>query len=63
MLGLPAEVVHVCGDPAALPVLRALAEECGDELEVGDRGGMLWVEGRVGYPHVAVALGAFILCT
>lgn len=35
LLGLPARSLHVCGDPAALHVLRALVEECGDELEVG----------------------------
>lgn len=35
LLGLPARELHVCGDPGALPLLRKLAAECGDELEVG----------------------------
>ncbi|EFJ52880.1 hypothetical protein VOLCADRAFT_41250, partial [Volvox carteri f. nagariensis] len=34
LLGLAAREVHVAGDPAVLPLLRALAAECGDELEV-----------------------------
>lgn len=38
LLGLPARELHVCGDPAALPLLRALARDCGDELEVGFKG-------------------------
>ncbi len=39
LLGLPAHELHVCGAPEALPLLRRLAEECGDELEVGRLGG------------------------
>lgn len=31
---LQARMLHVCGDPGALPLLRQLVEECGDELEV-----------------------------
>jgi hypothetical protein len=39
LLGLRAREVHVCGDPAALPLLQQLAEQCGDELQVkGGRG-------------------------
>lgn len=34
LLGAPAAEVHVCGDPAAEPVVRALAAVAGDELEV-----------------------------
>ncbi|GLC71011.1 hypothetical protein PLESTF_001060700 [Pleodorina starrii] len=34
LLGLAAVEVHVAGDPAVLPLLRVLVEECGDELEV-----------------------------
>ena len=32
ILGLPAREVHVCGDPAALPLIRLLAAEAGDSL-------------------------------
>lgn len=32
LLGLPAAHVHVCGSADALPLLRSLAERCGDEL-------------------------------
>jgi hypothetical protein len=32
---LQARTLHVCGDPAALPLLQRLVDECGDELEVG----------------------------
>lgn len=39
LLGLAAREVHVAGDPGALPLLRRLAEECGDELEVCRGGG------------------------
>ena len=34
LLGLPAEQLHVCGDPAVLPLLERLADECGDKLTV-----------------------------
>jgi hypothetical protein len=30
----PSNQLHLCGDAAALPLLRALAAECGEELEV-----------------------------
>ena len=30
VLGLPAKVLHVCGDPAALPLLRTMAMEAGE---------------------------------
>ena len=30
VLGLPAKVLHVCGDPAALPLLRLLAMDTGE---------------------------------
>lgn len=33
LIGLPAKELHVCGDPAALPLLRALASDCGEALE------------------------------
>lgn len=33
LLGVQAKEVHVCGDPAAAPVVRKLAAACGDELE------------------------------
>lgn len=39
LLGLAAREVHVAGDPGALPLLRRLVEECGDELEVCRGGG------------------------
>ena len=29
ILGLPAEELHLCGDPAVLPLLKALAQEAG----------------------------------
>ena len=29
ILGIPAREVHVCGDPAALPLIHALADEAG----------------------------------
>jgi ATP-dependent RNA helicase SUPV3L1/SUV3 len=35
LLGLRARELHVCGDPAALPLLRELAAQCGDCIEVG----------------------------
>ncbi|KAG1677914.1 hypothetical protein FOA52_001332 [Chlamydomonas sp. UWO 241] len=47
LLGLPAEVVHVCGDFTALPLLRAMCAETGDELEVKEyerAGGPIEVE-------------------
>ncbi|GIL59735.1 hypothetical protein Vafri_14458 [Volvox africanus] len=34
LLGLAAREVHVAGDSAALPVLRDLVADCGDELQV-----------------------------
>ena len=34
LLGLAVPEIHVCGDPAAEPVLRALLADCGDDLEV-----------------------------
>ncbi|KAF5838453.1 hypothetical protein DUNSADRAFT_2847 [Dunaliella salina] len=34
LLGMQAQTLHVCGDPGALPLLKQLAEECGDILEV-----------------------------
>lgn len=34
LLGLPARTLHVCGDPAVLPLLRAIVAETGDHLEV-----------------------------
>ena len=34
LLGLPAKRLHVCGDPAVLPLLERLAGECGDKLTV-----------------------------
>jgi len=34
LLGVPAAEVHVCGDPAAIPVVTALCELTGDALEV-----------------------------
>jgi ATP-dependent RNA helicase SUPV3L1/SUV3 len=38
LLGLPAAQLHVCGDPAVLPLLQALAAQCGDDLQVRARG-------------------------
>lgn len=35
LLGLPARTLHVCGAPESLALLRTLAKECGDELQVG----------------------------
>uniref|UniRef100_A0A0G4HFK7 RNA helicase n=1 Tax=Chromera velia CCMP2878 TaxID=1169474 RepID=A0A0G4HFK7_9ALVE len=34
LLGLQAREVHLCGDPRAEPVLRFLATQCGDSIEV-----------------------------
>ncbi|KAI7835705.1 hypothetical protein COHA_010398 [Chlorella ohadii] len=34
LLGLPARTLHVCGDPAALPLLERVMAETGDRLEV-----------------------------
>lgn len=34
VLGVPASEVHLCGDPAAEPVVRALCAVTGDDLEV-----------------------------
>ncbi|KAL4437560.1 hypothetical protein ABPG77_003541 [Micractinium sp. CCAP 211/92] len=34
LLGVPAAEVHVCGDPAALPLLERIAAETGDALDV-----------------------------
>jgi ATP-dependent RNA helicase SUPV3L1/SUV3 len=33
LLGMRAKEIHLCGDPAAAPVVRKLAAACGDELE------------------------------
>lgn len=30
LLGLPARTLHVCGDPAVLPLLQRIAEETGE---------------------------------
>ena len=30
ILGIPAHTLHVCGDPAALPLLRQLVQDAGD---------------------------------
>jgi hypothetical protein len=35
VLGLPARVLHLCGDPAALPLLRQLVEDAGACLPAG----------------------------
>ena len=32
VLGLPAQHLHLCGEPAALPLLQALAQDCGEGL-------------------------------
>jgi hypothetical protein len=34
LLGLPADEIHVCGDPAAVPLVRRLLARTGDELDV-----------------------------
>lgn len=34
LLGIPAPEVHVCGDPAAIPVVTAVLAACGDTLEI-----------------------------
>ncbi|KAL4857153.1 DExH-box ATP-dependent RNA helicase DExH16 [Chlorella vulgaris] len=34
LLGVPARTLHVCGDPAVLPLLEKIAGETGEELEV-----------------------------
>ncbi|EFN55101.1 hypothetical protein CHLNCDRAFT_135006 [Chlorella variabilis] len=34
LLGVPARTLHVCGDPAALPLLEQIVAETGDRLEV-----------------------------
>lgn len=34
LLGVPARVLHVCGDPAVLPLLDRIAAETGEALEV-----------------------------
>ena len=38
LLGLPARTLHVCGDPAALPLLERLCAEAGERLVLGGRG-------------------------
>lgn len=35
LLGLPARTLHVCGDPAALPLLERIAAETGPQGTVG----------------------------
>lgn len=39
LLGMPVRELHVCGDPAVLGLLQALAAQCGDELQVGGGAG------------------------
>ncbi|KAK9809601.1 hypothetical protein WJX73_006619 [Symbiochloris irregularis] len=34
LLGVPAREVHVCGDPAALPLLEKILQETGEEVEL-----------------------------
>jgi ATP-dependent RNA helicase SUPV3L1/SUV3 len=34
LLGLPANIIHVCGDTSAVGVVRHLAKLCGDEFEL-----------------------------
>ena len=34
LLGLPSKEVHVCGEPAAVNLVRELTESCGDEFEL-----------------------------
>ena len=34
LLGVPANEIHVCGDPGAVGLVRALAAECGDAFEL-----------------------------
>ena len=34
LLGVPAAEIHVCGDPAVLPILQQLCDEAGEALEV-----------------------------
>ena len=41
ILGLPAEVLYVCGDAAAVELLHHLCTECGDDLQVESRV-LLW---------------------
>ena len=34
ILGIPASTIHVCGDPAALPLLRQLVQDTGESTSV-----------------------------
>lgn len=34
LLGLPANEIHVCGDPSALSLIHQLTQRCGDTMEV-----------------------------
>lgn len=34
LLGLPVAELHLCGDPAAVPLVQRLVQKCGDTLEV-----------------------------
>lgn len=34
LLGIAAPEIHLCGDPAAIPAVQAIAQLCGDELEI-----------------------------
>jgi ATP-dependent RNA helicase SUPV3L1/SUV3 len=54
LLGSPAREVHVCGDPAAEPLVRALLKACGEELEVKryERLSPLTIDGHSAVPNV-----------
>lgn len=34
LLGLQANEIHLCGEPSVVPLIKNIAEECGDQLEV-----------------------------
>lgn len=38
ILGLPARTLHVCGDPAVLPLLHLMAQDAGAPLSAAESG-------------------------
>ena len=35
LAGVPAKVIHVCGEPTGIPLVERLVEACNDTIEVG----------------------------
>ena len=36
MLGLPANVIHICGEPTTLPILQTLIDVTGSDIQVSE---------------------------